>query len=200
MSKAPLDNNVLVINKSWMATHLCDGYEAFKQLYEENAEVIWPVYEPDGESPYYEAHTFKGWLDRGVRDGEVAIGLTQGRRIALPTIIRLYDYNTVHNRKVRYDRRAVMTRDQFTCQYCGQRYPLHRLNIDHVVPRAQGGRTGWENVVCSCIPCNSEKADRTPRQAGMTLLSQPKMPHWLTQVALSHGMIHRDWKPFLFQA
>src|SRR5882757_5948299 len=46
------------------------------------------------------------------------------------------------------------------------------------VPRAQGGRTSWENVVCSCIPCNLHKGGRTPEQAGMKLLKRPTRPRW----------------------
>src|SRR2546430_13419081 len=45
--------------------------------------------------------------------------------------------------------------------YCGRRLPRSDLNLDHVIPRAMGGKTTWENVVCSCIPCNLRKGGRS---------------------------------------
>jgi hypothetical protein len=45
-----------------------------------------------------------------------------------------------------------------------------------VVPRAQGGKTTWENVVICCVPCNQRKGGRTPSQAGMRLRSTPVKP------------------------
>ena len=50
-----------------------------------------------------------------------------------------------------------MTRDSFTCCYCGRPQKMDWLNYDHVVPRAKGGRTVWENIVTSCYSCNDKK-------------------------------------------
>ena len=46
--------------------------------------------------------------------------------------------------------------------------------MDHVIPRDRGGATSWENVVISCIRCNSRKSNRLPKEAGMRLLKEPK--------------------------
>jgi 5-methylcytosine-specific restriction endonuclease McrA len=56
-----------------------------------------------------------------------------------------------------------------------------------VIPRSQGGETCWENVVTCCIECNTEKANRTPSQAGMRLLSKPYRPEWLPMFILHLG-------------
>ncbi len=61
---------------------------------------------------------------------------------------------------VKFSKVNVCTRDGFSCQYCGDRLPMRRLEFEHVVPRAQGGRTGWSNIVMACTDCNSEKRDR----------------------------------------
>jgi len=47
------------------------------------------------------------------------------------------------------------------------------LNLDHVIPRDRGGPTTWENIVCSCIECNTQKANRRPQEAGMHLVRNP---------------------------
>ncbi|HBE66613.1 MAG TPA: HNH endonuclease, partial [Planctomycetaceae bacterium] len=61
-------------------------------------------------------------------------------------------------------------------QYCGATRPASQLSLDHVVPRSQGGKTTWNNIVSSCLPCNSKKGGRTPSEARMKLLNEPKMP------------------------
>jgi len=72
------------------------------------------------------------------------------------------------------------------------------LNLDHVVPRSQGGESSWENVVCCCHRCNRKKGGKTPRQAGMKLLKQPVKPQWTSFVLTSQvGHGYREWLPFL---
>jgi hypothetical protein len=66
--------------------------------------------------------------------------------------------------------------------YCGTPKKMLELNYDHVIPRDQGGRTVWENIVASCYPCNERKRNRTPEQAGMKLLRKPYKPKTLPMV------------------
>lgn len=100
----------------------------------------------------------------------------------MPAVIRLL--NMVRRKKaVRFSRMNVLTRDKWRCQYCGVKLPTKKLNYDHVVPRSQGGRTVWQNIVTSCYPCNDRKAGRTPQQARMQLKSKPVKPRSLPVVA-----------------
>lgn len=100
----------------------------------------------------------------------------------MPAVIRLL--NKVRNKKaVRFSRMNVLTRDHWTCQYCGKKLSTKKLNYDHVVPRCQGGKTVWTNIVTSCYPCNGRKRDRTPEQAGMKLIKKPIQPKSLPVMA-----------------
>ena len=102
--------------------------------------------------------------------------------IKMPAVVRLL--RAVRGRRgVKFSRINVATRDGFSCQYCGQKLPLAKLTYDHVVPRAQGGRTQWENIVMACLPCNGRKAHRTPEQARMQLRKAPIKPAWLPVVS-----------------
>jgi 5-methylcytosine-specific restriction endonuclease McrA len=96
--------------------------------------------------------------------------------IRMPAVVRLVRVFRGIKRAVKFSRINVMTRDRFTCQYCGTKKKMRELNYDHVVPRHLGGKTTWENIVTSCYPCNARKRNRTPEQAGMILLSQPIKP------------------------
>jgi 5-methylcytosine-specific restriction endonuclease McrA len=72
------------------------------------------------------------------------------------------------------------------------------LNLDHVLPRDRGGPTTWENIVCSCVECNTHKANRTPQEAGLRLIRKPKRPKWRPFVQVNLGLeCHESWKHFL---
>lgn len=62
------------------------------------------------------------------------------------------------NRRLRF---TVLSRDEFTCQYCGRKPPEVRLEIDHIIPWSKGGKTEQGNLRTACEDCNSGKRDRT---------------------------------------
>jgi 5-methylcytosine-specific restriction endonuclease McrA len=110
----------------------------------------------------------------------------------------LVAFDRMPKRHVRFSRINIFARDAFTCQYCGGRPPRPELNLDHVVPRSQGGRTTWENVVCSCVDCNRRKGGRTPEQARLRLLRRPSRPRWTPLVNLMLSSVrYQEWRPFL---
>lgn len=57
-------------------------------------------------------------------------------------------------------RTAALRRENWTCRYCGAR----ATEVDHVLPRAQGGLTVLANLAAACQHCNREKGNRTPEQ------------------------------------
>ncbi len=71
------------------------------------------------------------------------------------------------------NRREVLRRDHYTCQYC---YCSKNLTLDHVIPLSKGGQHTWDNIVTACEQCNQRKSDRTPLEAGMPLCTKPKAP------------------------
>ena len=107
--------------------------------------------------------------------------LVRSPRIAMPmpAVVRLTRHFKARPPKVRFSRQNVLLRDDFTCQYCGAEADKAKLTFDHVIPRSQGGKTRWDNIVTACRPCNSSKGNRTPEQAGMVLKSKPQRPESL---------------------
>jgi 5-methylcytosine-specific restriction endonuclease McrA len=102
-------------------------------------------------------------------------------RLKLPSVIALKQY-VKPSQFPAFTRFNLFLRDKFSCQYCGTQ---RDLTFDHVIPRAQGGRTTWENVATACAPCNLKKGGRTPQQAAMPLHIQPIRPtSWQLQ---EHG-------------
>ncbi len=96
--------------------------------------------------------------------------------IKIPAVIRFLRAVRGRKRALKFSRENVYVRDRRRCQYCGRIVPRPEATYDHVVPRSQGGKTLWENVVICCVPCNQRKGGRTPEQARMRILSTPHKP------------------------
>lgn len=94
-----------------------------------------------------------------------------------PLVIRLIKaIRNLWKIRVPWNKNNVFVRDENICQYCGDKLSKSRCTIDHVVPKAQGGKNKWDNTVCSCFKCNNAKGDRTPQEAGMFLQRTPTTP------------------------
>jgi len=98
-------------------------------------------------------------------------------RIPLPLIVGLLPHVSVpaiafvHAKSEKAGRIAILRRDKKVCTYCGER----GLTIDHIFPKSRGGRSTWQNLVAACGECNNRKADRTPEEAGLVMLFDPRV-------------------------
>ena len=108
-------------------------------------------------------------------------------KLPFPTVIRLVRFVHVPRRfRRQVTNTFLFARDEYTCQYCGR----HRrelkgrqfLTRDHILPLSRGGDNSWQNLVSSCSPCNNRKGDRSPVEAGMRLLSEPREPNYVRLV------------------
>lgn len=111
-----------------------------------------------------------------------------------PSVIRLrYMVKVPYVRRAALSRRAIFARDDHRCQYCGARAD----SIDHVLPRSRGGTHTWENVAAACRPCNLDKRDRTPDEAGMQLSKPCRAPRTTAWVVVSGTGVPDDWRRYL---
>ena len=102
---------------------------------------------------------------------------TVTRSFKVPAVVRLVKFiRQIYRREVPFTRKNVLTRDEFVCQYCGREHSSGSLTMDHVIPKVQGGKNEWTNVVACCRSCNMRKGGNTPRQAHMRLVRQPFKP------------------------
>jgi 5-methylcytosine-specific restriction endonuclease McrA len=168
--------------------HVTSVRRAFILLYQGIARAV---------NEQYQTFDFNSWSDLSISAHDETIGLVN-RVIRVPRVILLVTYDRVPKRQVRFSRYNIYARDKCTCQYCGRRLPRQELNLDHVIPRSQGGTSVWENVVCSCHDCNHRKGGRTPQQASMPLVRRPFKPQWTPFMQETFSMSrYKEWMPFL---
>jgi 5-methylcytosine-specific restriction endonuclease McrA len=160
---------VLVLNANFEPIHVCDLHRAINLMLNGKASLVL-----NGR-------------------GEIK---TVSRSYPRPSIIRLD--KMIHRPRpgVRLTKREILRRDDYTCQYCGQRPPS--LTVDHIIPRHLGGSHTWENLVAACPACNHRKGGRTVDQAGMRLLRFPSTPPASARYFFAHHLRNnRDWLPFV---
>jgi 5-methylcytosine-specific restriction endonuclease McrA len=168
-----LDYPVLVLNRFWQPVQTCTVRRALKLLFLGHAQVV----QTEGEDRF-RTHDLGSWVEHSSR--EIFDEMIHTVRVALrvPKIIVLALYEKLPRMEVRFTRRNVFLRDKHTCQYCAKTFSEAELNLDHVLPRDKGGRTTWENIVTSCIRCNTRKANKLPQEANMHPLRKPAAPRW----------------------
>lgn len=118
--------------------------------------------------------------------------------IRIPSVVVLKEY-VKPQKRVAFTRFNLFLRDGFRCQYCGSR---GELTFDHVIPRARGGRTTWENVVAACAPCNLKKGSKPLARSGLRLRRTPVRPG--PEELRNFGRrfppnyLHESWLDFLY--
>ncbi|SDY93501.1 5-methylcytosine-specific restriction endonuclease McrA [Jannaschia faecimaris] len=118
--------------------------------------------------------------------------------IRIPSVVVLKDY-VAPQRRVAFTRFNLFLRDEFACQYCGSKGDL---TFDHVVPRARGGVTSWENVVAACGRCNLRKGSKSLKQVGFHLRKTPKQPGAAQLMNMGRKFppnhLHDSWMDYLY--
>lgn len=118
--------------------------------------------------------------------------------IRAPAVVRLLRFVKIGRKAPPLCRTNVLARDNFQCQYCTCNLTSREATMDHVVPRSQGGKTSWDNIVTACGTCNRKKGGRTPSEARMNLVKRPARPDWLPVLTIRlNGRIPEPWHTFL---
>jgi 5-methylcytosine-specific restriction endonuclease McrA len=182
-----LASPVLVLNRVYQPVQVTTARRAFVLLYAGAALAY-----DDGD-----LYDFPRWSGLIASAEEPVIPTLRGA-LRIPRVLHLNRYDKTPRSLVRLSRRNLMLRDELRCQYCGKTPGVRDLNIDHVFPRSRGGPDTWENLVTACRACNVLKANRTPEEAGLSLLRPPRSPRWSLAARLRMAStVLPEWEPFL---
>ena len=184
-------SDCLVLNKGYIAIHIIDWKKTMSLLFKDSAMALDPDFVP---------YNFKKWSVKsvGLTGTFKTIGTVDGP-IAIPDIIVLTAYNKLPPREVKFNRENIFQRDKYMCQYCGKKFKKNILTRDHIIPKDRGGKDTWSNIVACCWDCNQYKRNRTPEQAGMQLLNDPREPSWFAPMnkIATNPSTRKSWKIFL---
>lgn len=139
------------------------------------------------------------WIQQKARmlEEQSAEIVGDGWTFPVPSVLQLKNYIARQwDRHVNFSRQNIFFRDNFTCQYCHERFSPHKLTLEHVLPRSRGGKTNWQNIVASCFPCNQRKRGRTPEEANMKLKKKPEKPSEACWFWLPKD-VPDDWEPYI---
>ena len=185
--KSVLNRSTLVLNKSFYAIGTTTVREAIILMSRESAKGLCPK--------TFLTYTWTDWSEETENPPQVDnYVMTSSGKIPAPEVIVLSKYDEVYRRNVRFTTKALYRRDGFTCQYCDKKFAEGDLSVDHVVPRAQGGKTSWENCVTACMGCNNRKADKSLKEAGLTLKRKPVRPKWNPIIHVREENRPESWK------
>lgn len=124
----------------------------------------------------------------------------------VPSVISLIGYSKVPKQKVGFSKLNVIYRDDMTCAYCGKRFNMDSLTVDHVIPRSRWPEekrtskrdwSNWLNCVCACRWCNNEKGNHLLHELGWTLNRKPYEPEYLPFIVVDYNKAKaKGWLPF----
>lgn len=185
-----LQRPTLVLNRNWQPVHVAPVARALILLWNDSARVVDPQ--------DFQTYDWADWARLQPAEGELFVQAIR-QRLRVPEVVTLTKFDRLPTLAVAFSRRNLFRRDRYTCQYCGAQPGSAELTIDHVVPRARGGQSTWDNCVLACVECNKRKADRTPREAGLRLRTQPVRPTWKPLYA-GYRLKFASWSKFLSEA
>lgn len=167
-----MSKDCLVLNASYIPIETISWQDAFTKIFNGRAYAI----------EYY--------------DDEVIH--TPSDEFLKPAVIVCVEYNKIPYRSIVFSKRMVYKRDNYTCQYCRKQLDGVNMTLDHILPKSKGGRSSFENTVCCCEPCNAFKANRTLKEAKMSLICKPKVPK-MSPIRAKFSNIHilDEWKTYI---
>lgn len=189
----------LILNQRYRPHEVIHWRDAVTRMFNGKIEVVAQYDEILAHLDAQTLHTFPD-LRRALR--QVLQTDVVSFDIKVPAVAVIHRRVSMIKGGVKFSKPNVCLRDDFSCQYCGQKLPMSKLNYDHVKPRRYGGQTTWENIVVSCYPCNDKKGGRTPDEAGMRLLSVPVKPKVLpmNEPLIDLSQAPAEWEPFITRA
>jgi 5-methylcytosine-specific restriction endonuclease McrA len=192
-----LKEHVLVLNKYYLAVQVTIAKEAIIALCTGKAQVVdynYSVYNLD------QWHQYTKKANGLISEVYPGVIYSPSIKLFVPMVIRFSncEYTSPLIKTIKYSRKNLFVRDDYTCQYCNKIFTKKELTLDHVVPKSKGGKNCWTNIVTCCRICNVNKANKSLDDLGWQLLKNPTKPKWNSYTGVSFARIKKEyWEKFL---
>ena len=200
-----LDKNLcLVLNAQWQAIghvsvkraliSLCSEDNGQKAAMAMDMETITDE-NGDVKLIYSNPTSWEDWIKLPIRESDLYVNSAH-QKIRVPTVI-ICGYTKIPIRRPRLGKSAIADRDKWICGYTGKKLTRSTFTVDHILPRSRGGKDSWENLTACDKAVNQLKGDKTPHEAGLRLLKQPKTPPSMPVIIRPEEAKDPSWLPFL---
>ncbi len=198
-----MKKQVLKMNKYFFPIGTCDFREAVKNIFSQAAFPLDIQYSEDEQGDSLEAFewfepikTWEEWSKLPVRPYDDYIGTTRGK-VRMPSVVCTANYNQVKWNKVYFPtKRNIWNRDNWICQYSGEKLNIDNISVDHIIPVSKGGQNTWENLVTCEKERNRIKADKNLSESGLKLLKKPVAP----KGGMVFPVLRPEWTKFIAES
>jgi len=190
-----LTSQVLVLNKNWHPIRVQNLKKAISKVVNDRAKFI------DHDSSLL--YSWEEWLNNfyiSSKDiDKVSYEIIKSKDFIFkkPFVIVCTRYSRVPNTSLKLNKKNLLIRDGFRCQYTNKKLTYKTATIDHVMPKSRGGTTTWNNLVICSLEINVKKANRTPEEAGLKLIKVPKKPQWSPVYEMIHKNRSKHWDKYI---
>lgn len=186
------EKRVLVLNKNYQVINEITVAEAFSMMAADAATAL------DTSDGCFTPVKCKDWMKLVPRSNDDKIGTSRGP-VRVPRIIVAVNYAHVVKKKPRLTMARLRERDGNRCAYTGKILKPSECSMEHVVPKSNGGKKEWTNIVLADRDVNSKRGNKPLEEAGLKLRIAPTIPKE-NSAADSIPVKFPEWKPFLEKA
>lgn len=206
----------LVVNKNWMVLGLTtikkslisihssnDGSDMAARPFNINYKYLGDDKYDFGQVELISPVSLEEWLELPIRPYDNIIHSAH-KTIRIPTVIQAQNCDKTHLRDIKLTTKAILERDNFTCQYSGKQLPRNKLNIDHIISRDEwkkrnlpGTPDNWKNMVACDKNINSIKSNKSLKDTDLKLIKEPREPLPIPASALIREIRYKDWEFFI---
>ena len=192
-----LNKNIcLVLNSSWQPICVKSVKQAVSDLFSGNFKAINIKYDPEGNVTEMIPMDWEQWAELDISKEDYYI-TSPNLRVKIPTILVATNFNKIIYKSPKLSAENIRKRDNNICQYTGKKLSFKDGSIDHIIPKSRGGKDTWENLVLCDKKLNTIKGSKTPDEAGLELLSEPRKPQKSSFSDELTNLQHKDWSHFV---
>ena len=184
---------VLGLNSVWQ---VCDTYhveKAMGMLYSGAATAI------NLDEGHLIPTKWKDWVTLPIGPEDDFIRTLHGL-IRVPRVVIATNYKHLKKRKLKLNNKNLAKMFGYRDAYTNEHVPLKEGSMDHIDPKAKGGKYEWTNAAWTKKRTNNKKGDKTLDQAGLKLRKRIlKDPVLLPseKILMDHGIRFKEWGLFM---
>jgi len=184
---------VLGLNSLWQ---VCDVYTVEKAMGMIYSGVATAINLDEG---YLLPTKWEDWINLPVGSEDDKLRTLHGP-VRVPRVVIAKNYNKLKKRKLKLNNKNLAKMFGYRDAYTDEHVPLKDGSMDHIDPKAKGGRYEWTNAAWTKKKTNNKKGDKTPEEAGLKLKRRiSKTPVLLPsdKIMMDHGIKFKEWGMFL---